>query len=84
VRRKVTVADIPFEMDYDTWEIYYSLVTNAALALSRGDAVRLQALTDQLRALPGYPMHAHPTEDKIVPVPKRSLLTVLPTKRLVA
>lgn len=75
------MADIPFEMEFETWETYCDLLQDAQAAEASGDAIRLQELISQLKSLPNYPHHAHPTEDRIVPVPKQRAVTVMPRRR---
>ena len=78
------MADIHWEMTYDTWERYSDILPRLQDAQARGDAVRANNLIDELRSLPDYPMRAHPTEDVIVPIPKRRARGFVRPRRVAA
>lgn len=61
------MADIHWTMTKSVYEEYCTTLQSLADAVDLDDFSAIDQLTHHLRSLPGYPHHAHPEHDRIVP-----------------
>ena len=55
-------------MTKEFWEHEYLPITFELINSARAnDPIRHEAAKERMKALPGFPHHAHPTEDIIIP-----------------